>query len=122
MEDYAHILDFLSKGHPDSFRYHREPVAYALGESEFKLLELVPKPTETLQIGDRVYIGKDMEKRDRIQHVKRRISYTDLSSSAQSELPYVILELVRRNEERFTLKEDEVDTILKLVSKFERKA
>jgi len=101
MEDYAHILDFLSKGHPDTFRYHREPVAYALGESEFKLLELVPKPTETLQIGDRVYIGKDMEKRDRIQHVKRRISYSDLTSSAQSELPYVILELVRKTEERF---------------------
>ncbi len=101
MEDYAHILDFLSKGHPDAYRYRREPVSYALGESEFKLLELVPKPEANLQIGDRVYIGKDMELRERILHVKRRISYADLTSSAQSELPYVILELVRQQEERF---------------------
>ncbi len=101
MEDFAHILDYLAKGHPDTFRYRREPVAYALGESEFKLLELVPKPEVSLQIGDKVYIGKDMDKRDKVQHVKRRISYTDLTSSAQSELPYVILELVRQQEERF---------------------
>ncbi len=101
MEDHAHILDYLAKGHPDTFRYRREPVAYALGESEFKLLELVPKPEASLQIGDKVYIGKDMDLREMVQHVKRRISYTDLTSSAQSELPYVILELVRQQEERF---------------------
>jgi putative nucleotide binding protein len=101
MEDHAHILDYLAKGHPDTFRYRREPVAYALGESEFKLLELVPKPSVSLQIGDRVYIGKDMDLREKVQHVKRRISYTDLTSSAQSELPYVILELVRQQQERF---------------------
>src|SRR5256885_13215840 len=43
MEDYARILDFLPQGHPDQSKFHREPLAYALGVDEFKLFELVPK-------------------------------------------------------------------------------
>ena len=76
-------------------------MAYGLGESEFKLLELVPKPGAIINIGDRVYIGRDMEKRTVIQHVKRRVGYQDITHAAQSELPYVILEIVTKNPERF---------------------
>ena len=63
MEDYARILDHLPQGHPDQSKYHREPLAYALGEDEFKLFELVPKDGVDLGIGQKVYIGKEIDLR-----------------------------------------------------------
>ncbi len=101
MEEYAYILDYLPHGHPESRKFRKEPIAYGVGDSEFKLFELLPKPNAALIVGDRVYIGKEMDKRDAILHVKRRVSYNELTSAAQSELPYVIEEIVRQNEERF---------------------
>lgn len=101
MEDYARILDYLPQGHPDSPRFRREPVTYALGEDEFKLFELVPKENVSLSIGDRVYIGKEVERRDVILHVKRRVNWDELTNAAQNELPFIIQELVREKEDRF---------------------
>jgi putative nucleotide binding protein len=72
-----------------------------VGESEFKLFELVPKEGAGLIAGDRVYIGKNTEERHEIQHVKKRVRYDDLTAAAQSELPFVLEEIVRSNEERF---------------------
>ena len=54
MEDYARILDYLPQGHPDQSKFHREPLAYAIGLDEFKLFELVPRDGVTLSIGQRV--------------------------------------------------------------------
>ena len=84
MEDYAHILDYFPQGHPESKKFRREPIALAVGESEFKLFELIPKPDAIISIGDRVYIGKDLDKRDKIAHVKRRIGYEELSNAAKA--------------------------------------
>ncbi len=101
LEDYARIIDYLPQGHPERPRHRREPLAFALGEDEFKLFELTPKPGVGLTVGDRVYIGKDLELREKIQHVKRRIGYEELTASAQAELPYVIEDIVVDHEERF---------------------
>ena len=101
MEDYAYVLDYLAQGHPDARKFKREPIAYALGENEFKILELVIKPDVTLNIGDYIYIGKELEKRDKILHVKRRVSFSDITNAAQSELPFVIAEIVKKQEPRF---------------------
>ena len=101
MEDYAHILDFLPQGMPMEKGFKREPVAYALGSLEFKLFELVPRNDVVINLGERVYIGKEPEKREKIMHVKRRVSYEELSASAQNELPFVILEIVKLEEQRF---------------------
>lgn len=101
MEDYAYILDYLPQGHQDQRRFKREPIAIALGDTEFKLLELIPKDNVPLQIGDRVYIGKDLELRTEILHVKRRIGFEDLTAASQSELPYIVEDIVKKNEERF---------------------
>lgn len=101
MEDYARILDYLPQGHPEGPRHRREPVAYGLGEDEFKLFELVPREGVGLVAGDRVYIGKDLEQRDKIQHVKRRIGFEELTVAAQNELPYVVQEIVNEREDRF---------------------
>ena len=101
MEDYVRILDHLPQGHPDRSRSYREPVAYALGEDEFKLFELTPKETAALTAGDKAYIGKDIEKRDVILHVKRRVSWEELTNAAQSELPFIVHEIVMEKQERF---------------------
>ncbi|MFQ6127353.1 MAG: DUF655 domain-containing protein [Thermoplasmata archaeon] len=101
MEDYAHILDYLPQGRHEGVRYKREPVAYALGEDEFKLFELIPKENAVLTVGDRVYIGKEVEKRDAILHVKRRVSYDELTNAAQNELPFMIERIVKDKEDKF---------------------
>ena len=101
MEDYARILDYLPQGLPDERKFRREPVAYALGESQFKLFELVPREDSKLTVGDRVYIGKDLDLRQEILHVKRRIGHEELTNAAQSEMPFVIADIIRSNEPRF---------------------
>ena len=101
MEDYAHILDFLPQGLPSERGFRKDPVAYALGGTEFKLFELVPKPDVIINLGETVYIGKDMDKRDKVLHVKRRVSYEELTAGAQSELPYVIVEVIKETEARY---------------------
>ena len=101
MEDYAFILDYLPHGRADKRGFRREPIAYAIGESEFKLFELTPKDNIGLTIGDKVYIGKNAELRHEILHVKRRIRFDDLTNAAQSELPYVLLQIVNESEDIF---------------------
>src|SRR3972149_3569661 len=101
VEDYARILDHLPQGHPDQSKYRREPLCYALGEDEFKLFELTPKDDVTLAAGQRVYIGKETEKRAEILHVKRRVAFEELTTAAQSGVPYVVQEIVKGKEERF---------------------
>jgi putative nucleotide binding protein len=104
MEDYAYILDYLAQGRlgKDGKRYTRESIALAIGDNQFKLFELIPKPDAGLQIGTRVYIGKDMELREHVAHVKCRIGFEELTATAQSEIPYILLEIVKSNEDRFT--------------------
>lgn len=102
MEDYAYILDYLSQGRlGDRRQFRKEPLALGVGETEYKLFELTLKPSVTLQIGDRVYIGKEIDKRKKIAHVKSRIGYESLTGTAQSELSYILLEIVKANEEKF---------------------
>jgi len=101
MEDYARILDYLSQGLPDEKSFKREPVAYAIGEDEFKLFELVPKENANINVGDRIYIGKEPNLRKEILHVKRRISYSDLTHASMSELPFVIAQIVKEKEKKF---------------------
>jgi putative nucleotide binding protein len=101
MEDYARILDYLPQGHPERSRYRREPLAYGIGEDEFKLFELIPKPEATVTVGERVYIGKDPVLRDKILHVKRRVGYEELTAAAQSELPFIVDEIIKEKEDRY---------------------
>lgn len=101
MEDYAYILDYLPQGRSDQRGFRREPVAYALGDVEFKLFELTPKDNVSVSVGERVYIGKDVKLRDAILHVKRRVRYEDLTNASHSELPFIIQEIVVAREKDF---------------------
>ncbi len=101
MEDYAVILDYLPQGLSIDRSFKREPIAYAIGESEFKLFELIPKQDALITIGDKVYIGKDPALRDKMIHVKRRVGYEELTAAAQAELPFVLTDIVKENEARY---------------------
>ena len=99
MEDYAYVLDVLIEGRPDSKRrFRREPVVYGLGIKEFKIFDMKPVPEATINIGDRCYIGKETEERTQIDHVRARVNYKELTHTAQSELSFVLDEIVRTDE------------------------
>ncbi|MEE9564731.1 MAG: DUF655 domain-containing protein [Candidatus Hydrothermarchaeaceae archaeon] len=101
MEEHAIVLDYLPQGHHDDEKpvYKREPVAYAMGEEFLTLIELVPRKGVGLSAHERVYIGKD--ERDKIEYIKKRVEYDDLTSAAKSELPYAVDEIVTKKEAQF---------------------
>ncbi len=101
MDDFAYVLDILKQGRASDHNYHKIPLVLIIGETEFKLLEVIPKDNAIITIGDRIYIGKDQAKRDKISTVKRRIGYDELTSSAISELPYTLELIVKNNENKF---------------------
>ena len=97
----AIILDVLLKGHPDDPRppFKREPIVQAVGFEQFKLLELVPKQAVQIDMHEKVYIG-DSE-REKVERVKRRIGYAELTHTAQGELPFAIERIVKEREPDF---------------------
>ena len=99
-EEIARILDYLPYGRtPDSRSYQKQPLVQAVGETNFVLMEMTPKEGVVPHVGDRVYIGSG--DRDVIDHVNRRIDYSELSNSAKLELPFEIQKIVLDSEARF---------------------
>ncbi|OYT62513.1 MAG: hypothetical protein B6U69_01570 [Thermofilum sp. ex4484_15] len=99
-EEYAYILDYLpygfyAPGRPRS----RGPVAQAVGEIYFTLLELIPYEGVELNVRERVYVGKGIS--DKIMRVSRRLRYEELTARARAELPSVIEEIVSKREREF---------------------
>jgi putative nucleotide binding protein len=95
------VLDFLPQGKADDPRpiHLREQLAQVLGDTFFTLLEVVPKEGVTLTPHERVAIGK--EQRDKVDRVKHRVSYTELSAAAKAELPSAVEKLINENPDRF---------------------
>ncbi|MFH1316036.1 MAG: DUF655 domain-containing protein [Candidatus Woesearchaeota archaeon] len=100
-EDTAIVLDFLPNGYPfDEMPSHKKtPIVQAIGKNHFVLLELVPKKDISLQPNEEIYIGEG--KRDKIHHIIGKLIVSKLTSTARSELNYVIKKLVEDNEKKF---------------------
>ena len=94
-EEYAVILDFLPQGYAGA-RF-REPVAQAIGETFFSLLELIPKEDAYLKQGERVYIGDG--KRDKVKLIKRRLRLSELTNVASGNLDEILIDLIKKNEQ-----------------------
>ncbi|MHA1300736.1 MAG: DUF655 domain-containing protein [Candidatus Helarchaeota archaeon] len=103
-EEYAVVLDFLARGKQKPRDkvplYAKEPIVQAVGETYFTLLELIPYKYTSFSARERIFIGKG-EKRKKIDHVKKRILYNDLTASAKFELLPVIEQIINNNEKRF---------------------
>ena len=98
-EENALVLDFLPFGL--SSEAHGESVAQLIGETNFTLLEVVVKSGVKLNAGDRVYIGKGV--RDKIDHIKRRVKYCELTNNAQNNAKKIIKDLVLTHEKQFVV-------------------
>jgi putative nucleotide binding protein len=101
VETYAHILDYLPNGRATEHGFHREPVALAVGESELKLLELIPRPGIALSPGGRIPLVPLNGVAPPIDHVRRRLGYPELSTSARTLLPEALEKIVRADPGRF---------------------
>jgi len=96
-EEYAFVLDFMPTGKPSAPK--TEALAQVIGQEFFTLLEIVPKPGVSFSVGDKVYVGK--ENREKVELVKGRISYKDLTSNSLSELDDVLSQIVLSQKEKF---------------------
>ncbi|WP_129116440.1 DUF655 domain-containing protein [Halegenticoccus tardaugens] len=98
---YAVVLDYYPQGRPDDNRpqYKKRPLAYAIGETDFRLVELTFAEDADVGIDDRVVI-EPASQREGIERI-RDVEYGDLSNNAVSELEYVVAEIIESDEERF---------------------
>lgn len=95
-DEYVRVLDFLERGRAGE---KDEPTAQGLGAENYNLLEVVMRKDERPKGGEELYIGEG--DRDRVQYIKQKIEYDDLTANAKSELKYVLQELVEEKEEEF---------------------
>lgn len=101
MEEYVYVLDYLPQGRTEDKGYKKTPLMIVIGEVEFKLLEVIPKNNVVVAVGERIYIGRSPELRQKVLSVKRRISYRELTNAAMNELPYVLETIINENKARF---------------------
>ncbi|MDR1721446.1 MAG: DUF655 domain-containing protein [Methanobrevibacter sp.] len=103
MEDYAVILDYLPLGYvkENISTFKKKPIAQAIGTDSFTLLELTPKDGVDLEIHETVYIGAELEKRDKINKVKGKLDFENLTATSRVEIDYVIEEIIQNHEEKF---------------------
>jgi len=96
-EDHAIILDYLQYGYP--LGKNTRPVAQAIGEKSFSLLELIPRRGVSLAQKEKVYIGP--EKRDKIYYIAGRLHREKLTETAKIQLQEFIEEVVAEREKEF---------------------
>ena len=98
-DEHVRILDYLPRGKSEVPPHKRKPIAQAVGEDFFSLLEIAPRPNISLETGERVYIGEGT--RDKVDHIERRIKYDWLTPTAKTELSLILAEIIREDEKKF---------------------
>ena len=58
-EEYAYVLDFISRGKSRTVRGRDGIIVTALGEDRLTLLEILGVSNSTFDVGERIYIGKE---------------------------------------------------------------
>jgi len=96
-EEYATILDFLPYGYP--LEKKMMPIAQAVGNNHFTLLQLVPRRGIKFEVGEKVYIGEG--KRDKVQYILGRCPREKLTENAKIQLDEFISSSVLEDEEKF---------------------
>ena len=97
----AVVLDYLAHGTSDDGRpqYEKSPAGYAMGIDDFTLYEVAFDEDARLTIGTTVIVDPPAE-RD-VVSASRTVEYDELSSGAQTELEYVVRDLLEEEEQRF---------------------
>jgi putative nucleotide binding protein len=98
-EEYAYVLDFTPRGKSITVRGREGVIIQAIGEERLTLLELLGVQNANIEIGERLYIGR--EGRDKVASVLGRLEYNDVTQTAKNELPTIVEKIVVANEKRF---------------------
>jgi putative nucleotide binding protein len=102
VERFAYVLDVLPAGRSGDRPGHKDPLAIAVGCDEFKLLEVVLKPGATVRVGDQIpLVVEPGIPPGPADHVRKRISFAELTSAARAELPAALEQIVKESPERF---------------------
>jgi|SRR3989344_590302 len=96
-EEYAIILDYLPYGYP--LEGKMMPIAQAIGENNFTLLQLIPRKGMSLQLKERVYIGEG--KRDKIYYILGRLPAEKLTENSKLQLEEFISKVIELKEAEF---------------------
>lgn len=96
-DEYVIVLDFLPRGKPGDRK--AEPIAQAIGEKFFNLLELVVNDGVSVKAKDKIYIGDS--KREEVKYIRSRIDYDCLTNFSKTEVENVIKDLITADESRF---------------------
>jgi len=96
-EEIVTVLEYLPNGYP--LEKKNMPIAQAIGEENFTLLELVPRRGVSLEIGEEVYIGEG--KRDKIYYILGRLDKEKITEAAKDQLAEIVERIVKKNEEKF---------------------
>ncbi|HDI31683.1 MAG: DUF655 domain-containing protein [Thermoprotei archaeon] len=99
-EEFVYVLDYLPYGYGTGYpRRISGPIAQAIGEKYFMLLELKVIEGLELKVGERIPVIGGLE--SELVRVVGRLSYDDLTTSAKAELPNVIRIIVEKREPFF---------------------
>jgi len=97
-DNYARVLDLREVGKGNA-PFKVIPAVQVIGEEYYTLLEIAPKDNVKLEVNERVYVGD--EKRNKVDHIIRRITYNDLTNSAKNALIEAISKIVISREKYF---------------------
>lgn len=97
----AVVLDYLAHGTSDDGRpqYEKSPAGYAMDVDDFTLYEVAFDEDVRLTIGTTVTVDPPGERE--VVSACRPVEYDELSSGAQTELEYVVRDLLEEEEQRF---------------------
>jgi putative nucleotide binding protein len=98
-EDFAYVLDFISRGKSAIIREREGPIVQAIGQERLTLLEILVSPGSDFVTGEKLAIGK--ENRTRIVSVLGKLNYDELTNEAKNELQGVLEKVVSDNESYF---------------------
>lgn len=98
-EEYAYVLDFTQRAKSSTVRGREGMIIQAIGEERLTLLELLGTQNMSIDVAERVYIGR--EGRDKVMSVLGRLEYSSISQSAKNELPSIVEKIVIANQKRF---------------------
>jgi putative nucleotide binding protein len=98
-EEYAYVLDYTQRAKSTTVRGREGMIIQAIGEERLTLLELLGSQNMSIDVAERVYIGR--EGRDKVMSVLGRLEYNSISQSAKNELPSIIEKIVIANQKRF---------------------
>ena len=96
-EEHAIILDYLPYGYP--LEKKMMPIAQALGDKNFTLLQLVPRRGIKLELKEKVYIGDG--KREKIYYILGKIPSNKLTETAKEQLQEFIENQIKEKEIKF---------------------